>query len=143
MIIDMSSGFHFRREGKGILLAWNDPEETPGFKTEFDPGFVEKILTRAANRVPRLAEAEVNPRRGWAGLYEMTPDHHAIIGPAPDVAGLYFVNGFSGHGVMHSPASGRITADLILHGRSNLIDAAQLNVTRFATGRLLAETAVL
>ena len=143
MVIDMSTGFHFRREGKGILLAWNDPEETPGFKTEFDPGFVEKILTRAASRVPRLAEAEVNPRRAWAGLYEMTPDHHAIIGPAPDVAGLYFVNGFSGHGVMHSPASGRITADLILHGHSDLVDARQLNVERFATGRLLEETAVL
>lgn len=143
MVIDMSTGFHFRREGKGILLAWNDPEETPGFKTEFDPGFVEKILTRAADRVPRLAEAEVNPRRAWAGLYEMTPDHHAIIGPAPNLAGLYFVNGFSGHGVMHSPASGRITADLILHGHSNLIDAPQLSVNRFAEGRLLTETAVL
>ncbi|HUS10288.1 MAG TPA: FAD-binding oxidoreductase [Pyrinomonadaceae bacterium] len=143
MVIDMSNGFHFRREGKGILLAWNDPEETPGFKTEFDPGFVEKILTRAAARVPTLSEAEVNPRRAWAGLYEMTPDHHAIIGPAANIAGLYFVNGFSGHGVMHSPASGRVTADLILHGHSNLIDAAQLNVDRFASGKLLEETAVL
>ena len=143
MVIDMSTGFHFRREGKGILLAWNDPDETPGFKTDFDPGFVEKILIRGAARVPCLAEAEVNPRRAWAGLYEMTPDHHAIIGPAPDVVGLYFVNGFSGHGVMHSPASGRITADLILRGHSELIDAAQLNVGRFAAGQLLEETAVL
>jgi sarcosine oxidase subunit beta len=143
MVIDMSTGFHFRREGKGILLAWNDPEETPGFKTDFDPGFIEKILRRASDCVPGLAHAEVNPRRAWAGLYEMTPDHHAIIGPAPDVAGLYFVNGFSGHGVMHSPAAGRITADLVLHGHSNLIDAAQLNIDRFATGRLLEETAVL
>ncbi|HMG75156.1 MAG TPA: FAD-dependent oxidoreductase [Pyrinomonadaceae bacterium] len=143
MVIDMSTGFHFRREGKGILLAWNDPEETPGFKTEFDPAFVEKILTRAAMRVPCLAEAEVNPRRAWAGLYEMTPDHHAIIGPSPNVAGLYFVNGFSGHGVMHSPASGRITADLILQGQSDLIDATQLSVERFSEGKLLEETAVL
>jgi sarcosine oxidase, subunit beta len=143
MVIDMSTGFHFRREGKGILLAWNDPEETPGFKTEFDPTFVEKILTHAASRVPCLAEVEVNPRRAWAGLYEMTPDHHAIIGPSPNVAGLYFVNGFSGHGVMHSPASGRITADLILHGRSDLIDVTQLGVGRFKSGKLLEETAVL
>jgi sarcosine oxidase subunit beta len=143
MVIDMSTGFHFRREGKGILLAWNDPEETPGFKTEFDPTFVEKILTRAADRVPCLAEAEVNTSRAWAGLYEMTPDHHAIIGPAPNVEGLYYVNGFSGHGVMHSPASGRITADLILHGHSDLIDASQLSVQRFAEDRLLTETAVL
>jgi sarcosine oxidase subunit beta len=143
MVIDMSTGFHFRREGKGILLAWNDPEETPGFKTEFDPTFVEKILTHAASRVPCLAEAEVNPRRAWAGLYEMTPDHHAIIGPSPNVKGLYFVNGFSGHGVMHSPASGRVTADLILDGRSDLIDANQLGVTRFQEGRWLEETAIL
>src|SRR3989442_12058394 len=143
MVIDMSSGFHFRREGKGILLAWNDPEERSGFKTDFDPAFVEKILTHAAYRVPALAEAEVNPRRAWAGLYEMTPDHHAIIGRAPNIEGLYFANGFSGHGVMHSPASGRITADLILHGRSKVIDASQLSVDRFAEGRLLEETAVL
>ncbi len=143
MVIDMSTGFHFRREGKGILLAWNDPEETPGFKTEFDTTFIEKILTHAASRVPVLAEAGVNPRRAWAGLYEMTPDHHAIIGPAPNVEGLYFVNGFSGHGVMHSPASGRVAAELILHGHSDLIDASQLSVERFATGRLLEETAVL
>jgi len=143
MVIDMSTGFHFRREGKGILLAWNDPKETPGFKTEFDSTFVEKILTHAASRVPVLAEAEVNPRRAWAGLYEMTPDHHAIIGPAPNVKGLYFVNGFSGHGVMHSPASGRVAADLILQGHSDLIDATQLSVERFAKGKLLEETAVL
>jgi len=143
MVIDMSNGFHFRREGKGILLAWNDPSETPGFKMDFDPAFVEKILTRAAARVPGLADAEVNPNRAWAGLYEMTPDHHAIIGPAPEVEGLFFVNGFSGHGVMHSPASGRISADLILHGRSDLIDASQLSLERFAAGRPLEETAVL
>jgi len=143
MVIDMSTGFHFRREGKGILLAWNDPKETPGFKTEFDTSFIEKILTHAASRVPVLAEAEVNPRRAWAGLYEMTPDHHAIIGPAPNVEGLYFVNGFSGHGVMHSPASGRIAADLVLQGHSDLINADQLSVNRFREGKLLEETAVL
>ena len=73
----------------------------------------------------------------------MTPDHHDIIGPAPNVKGLYFVNGFSGHGVMHSPASGRITAELILQGRSELIDAQQLSVERFTEGRLLEETAIL
>jgi sarcosine oxidase subunit beta len=143
MVIDMSTGFHFRREGKGILLAWNDQEETPGFKTDFDPSFIEKILTHAAMRVPCLADAEVNPRRAWAGLYEMTPDHHAIIGPAPNVKGLYFVNGFSGYGVMHSPASGRVAADMILRGHSDLIDATQLSVERFARGKLLEETAVL
>jgi sarcosine oxidase subunit beta len=143
MVIDMSTGFHFRREGLRILLAWNDPEETPGFKTDFDPSFVEKILTRAAVRVPCLAEAQVNAGRAWAGLYEMTPDHHAIIGRAPTVSGLYFANGFSGHGVMHSPATGRLISELILHGESRLLDVSPLGVERFKEGRLLEETAVL
>jgi sarcosine oxidase subunit beta len=143
MVIDMSTGFHFRREGAGILLAWNDPSETPGFKTEFDTSFVEKILMRAASRVPCLAEAQVNARRAWAGLYEMTPDHHAVIGESPEVAGLYFANGFSGHGVMHSPATGRLVAETILDGRASTIDASPLGVERFAAGRLIEETALL
>jgi sarcosine oxidase subunit beta len=143
MVIDMTTGFHFRREGQGILLAWNDPEETPGFKMDFDPSFVEKILTRAASRVPVLAEAQVNANRAWAGLYEMTPDHHAVIGESSEVRGLYFANGFSGHGVMHSPATGRVTAEIILDGRASLLDAAPLGVGRFKEGRLLEETAVL
>ena len=143
MVIDMSTGFHFRREGRGILLAWNDPAETPGFKTEFDPAFVEKILTRAAARVPCLAEAQVNASRAWAGLYEMTPDHHAVIGRAPGVGGLYFANGFSGHGVMHSPATGRVVSELILAGRARLLDIKPLGAERFTTGQLLHETALL
>jgi sarcosine oxidase subunit beta len=59
------------------------------------------------------------------------------------VRGLYFANGFSGHGVMHSPATGRVTAEIILDGRATLLDAAPLGVQRFAEGRLLEETAVL
>ena len=143
MVIDMSTGFHFRREAARILLAWNDPEETPGFKNDFDPSFVEKILTRAAARVPCLAEAQVNAGRAWAGLYEMTPDHHAVIGRAPSVSGLLFANGFSGHGVMHSPATGRLVSDLILHNETRLFDAAPLRAERFAAGQLLEETSVL
>jgi sarcosine oxidase subunit beta len=143
MVVDMSTGFHFRPEALGLLLAWNDPEETPGFKTQFDRGFVEKILTRAVNRVPVFEELEVNPSRAWAGLYEMTPDHHPILGPAPGAQGLYFANGFSGHGVMHSPAAGKVVTDLILKGHTDLIDAKLLDYGRFAEGRLIEETAVL
>ncbi|MGA7931673.1 MAG: FAD-dependent oxidoreductase [Candidatus Sulfotelmatobacter sp.] len=143
MIVDMSNGFHFRPEGRGFLLAWNDPEETPGFKTDFDAGFVEKILTRAADRVPCFANLPVNPQRAWAGLYEMTPDHHPILGEAPSVPGFFLANGFSGHGVMHAPATGKILSDLILTGKTDLIDASLLNLTRFARGRLIHETAVL
>lgn len=143
MVIDMSTGFHFRREGQRILLAWNDPEETTGFKTDFDLSFIEKILVRAAHRVPCLAEAEVNPQRAWAGLYEMTPDHHPIIGRAPHVRGLYLANGFSGHGVMHSPATGRLISELILHGETRLLDARPLRPERFSEGDLLTEAAIL
>jgi len=143
MTVDMATGFHFRPEGLGLLLAWNDPEETPGFKTDFDPAFVEKILTRGVTRVPCLEEAAVNPKRAWAGLYEMTPDHHPVLGPVPGVPGLYCANGFSGHGVMHSPATGKLVADLILRGTCDLVDARLLNFDRFAEGRLLEETAVL
>ncbi|MGA9496460.1 MAG: NAD(P)/FAD-dependent oxidoreductase [Terriglobales bacterium] len=143
MIIDMSTGFHFRPESRGFLLAWNDPEETPGYKMDFDTGFVEKILTRAANRVPVFENVEVNPKRAWAGLYEMTPDHHPILGESPEVPGFFFANGFSGHGVMHSPATGKIISDLILAGKTDLIDASLLNFSRFAEGRMIHETAVL
>jgi sarcosine oxidase subunit beta len=143
MVVDMTTGFHYRPEGLGLLLAWNDPEETPGFKTNFDPAFIEKILTRGVDRLPVLEEAEVNPKRAWAGLYEMTPDHHPVLGPVADLPGFFLANGFSGHGVMHSPATGRILADLIVHGKSDLVDTGLLGLDRFASGRLIHETAVL
>ena len=148
MVIDLSDGFHFRPEARdldapGVLMAWPDKGETPGFKTNFDPAFTEKILSRAAERVPSLARGTVNADRCRAGLYEMTPDHHAIIGEAPGVGGLFLANGFSGHGVMHSPATGRLVAELILDGRAQLLDVGALGAERFAAGRLLAETSVL
>jgi sarcosine oxidase subunit beta len=144
MVIDMSNGFHFRPEARGFLLAWNDPEETPGFKTEFEPSFIEKILNHAANRVPVFENLPVNPKRAWAGLYEMSPDHHAILGEVADVPGFYLANGFSGHGVMHAPATGKILTDLILEDRTSVVsDVSVLGFERFAKGALLHETAVL
>jgi sarcosine oxidase subunit beta len=143
MIIDMSNGFHFRPESLGFLLAWNDPEETTGYKTDFEPSFIEKILTRAADRVPCFENLAVNPKRAWAGLYEMTPDHHPILGAVDLVPGFFLANGFSGHGVMHAPATGKILSDLILTGKTELIDASLLNFSRFAEGRTIHETAVL
>ena len=73
----------------------------------------------------------------------MTPDHHPVLGESPQVPGFYFANGFSGHGVMHSPATGRILADLILTKPCDLVDTSLLGIDRFATGRLMHETAVL
>lgn len=147
MVIDLSDGFHFRPDSAGpspgVLLAWPDPDETPGFKTEFEPEFTGKVLPRAVRRVPCLAGAEVEPGRCRAGLYEVTPDHHAILGEAPGVSGLFLANGFSGHGVMHSPATGRVMAELILDGEARLLDVSSLGAERFARGRLLEETSVI
>jgi len=144
MVIDMSTGFHFRPEGRGFLLAWNDPEETTGFKTDFENSFIEKILTRAADRVPAFETLPINPKRAWAGLYEMTPDHHSILGPVDSVPGFFLANGFSGHGVMHAPATGKIVSDLILNGKTDVVDnVSVLRFDRFAQGELLHETAIL
>jgi sarcosine oxidase subunit beta len=76
-------------------------------------------------------------------MYEMTPDHHAIIGAAPGVQGMFLANGFSGHGVMHSPATGKIVSELTMEGSSSFADAPMLRAERFAEGDLLKETAVL
>lgn len=143
MIIDMSNGFHFRPEARGFLLAWNDPTETPGFKLDFVPEFIEKILERAASRVPVFENVAVNPKRAWAGLYEMTPDHHPVLGESDEVPGFFFANGFSGHGVMHAPSTGKITADLILTGKTDLVDWKLFAHSRFREGKLIHETAVL
>ena len=144
MVIDMSTGFHFRPESLGFLLAWNDPEETIGFKSDFEPSFIEKILDRAADRVPCFENVAVNPKKAWAGLYEVSPDHHCILGPVEDVPNFFCANGFSGHGVMHAPSTGKILADLILTGKTDVVsNVAALSPSRFAKGELLHETAVL
>jgi len=144
MVIDMSTGFHFRPEGRGFLLAWNDPEETPGYKADFEPSFIEKILVRAADRVPVFENLAINPKRAWAGLYEMSPDHHAILGPVSGIPGFYLANGFSGHGVMHAPSTGKILSDLILKGQTDVVDNVELlYFERFAKNELLHETAIL
>jgi len=143
MIIDMSNGFHFRPESLGFLLAWNDADERHGFDTNFEPDFLEKILTRAAERVPCFENLAVNPKKAWAGLYEVTPDHHCILGAVPEVPGFFVANGFSGHGVMHAPATGRILADLILKGGTSIVDARVLRPSRFREGDTIHETAVL
>jgi sarcosine oxidase, subunit beta len=143
MVVDLANGFHFRPDGERLMMGWPDPDETYGFKSAFDPAFIEKILECAARRVPALADVGVNPRQCWAGLYEVTPDHHAVIGPAPNVRGLYFANGFSGHGVMHSPATGRAVSEIILHGESRTLDIKPLRPERFAEGDLIEEAIVI
>lgn len=127
MVIDFESTFYFHREGAGLLFGMGDPDETTGFDTTVRWDFLPQVIEAAVRRLPALADAAIS--HAWAGLYEMTPDHNPIIGPAPDLPGFYTCAGFSGHGFQHSPAAGRIVADLIA-GRDPGLD-----VTPFAHGR--------
>lgn len=154
MVIDLGDGFHFRpaREfhfgadrndrPNEVLFAYSDPDEGPSDSTEFDESFIEKVYARAEHRAPFLADSDVVIEKCRAGLYENTPDHHGILGGC-DVEGLYFATGFSGHGVMHSPATGRALAETIIDGESSFLDVSSLHIDRFATGALLHETAFI
>jgi sarcosine oxidase subunit beta len=145
MVIDLGSGFHFRpaKDSKNeILFAYPDRDEKPGFSTDFDESFIEKVYERARQRAPFLYETEVIREKCRAGLYENTPDHHAVLGGC-EIEGLYFANGFSGHGVMHSPATGKALAEIMLDGEASFLDVSCLRLERFKTGELLHETAFI
>ena len=143
MTIDLDTGLLIRREGSGILLAYSDPADPPGFDTSFDPGFMEVVSEKAALRFPFLDEARIALHRCWAGLYPETPDHHAILGESPDLPGFYLAVGFGGHGLMHAPATGRALAELVAFGSCRFMDISALRPGRFKEGDLIPETAVL
>jgi sarcosine oxidase subunit beta len=143
MLVDLSTGCYMRKEGDGVMLGWADPNEPESFDTTFNPDFIDAIIERALPRVPCLANASINLRRCWGGLYDISPDHHAIVGPVPQVEGFYVCTGFSGHGIMHSPAMGTAIAEMILFGESRTLDVKPLSIERFSTGELLHETAVI
>lgn len=145
MVIDLGNGFHFRpakNSRNEVLFAYPDADEKPSFETNFDESFIEKVYERAKHRAPFLYKTEVVREKCRAGLYENTPDHHAILGGC-EIEGLYFANGFSGHGVMHSPATGRALAEIILDGKASFLDVSCLSLERFAKGELLHETAFI
>ncbi|MGI8639429.1 MAG: NAD(P)/FAD-dependent oxidoreductase [Pyrinomonadaceae bacterium] len=145
MVIDLGSGFHFRPakdSSNEILFAYPDRDEKPSFDTNFDESFVAKVYKKAKHRAPFLYKTTPILEKCRAGLYENTPDHHAIIGGC-DIEGLYFANGFSGHGVMHSPATGRALAEIILDGKAGFLDVSMLDLARFKENRLLHETAFI
>jgi len=153
MVIDLGSGFHFRSavdfvnpsavaDGTDVLFAFPDADGKSSFDTNFDESFIPKVYERAKHRAAFLAETTVVREKCRAGLYENTPDHHAIIGGC-EIEGLYFCNGFSGHGVMHSPASGRAIAEIILDGKASFLDVSCLSLERFTTGELLHETSFI
>ncbi|HMO80391.1 MAG TPA: FAD-dependent oxidoreductase [Pyrinomonadaceae bacterium] len=145
MVIDLGTGFHFRpakNSNHELMFAYPDPDEKPTFNLELDDSFVEEIRLRAHERASWLYETEVIREKCRVGLYENTPDHHAILGRC-EVEGLFFANGFSGHGVMHAPATGRALAETILDGHASFLDLTQLAFERFENGALLHETAFI
>ena len=158
MVIDIGSGFHFRpavdfaeraapsakggASDRDVLFAYPDPDEPASSNTAFDDAFVKKVYGRAKERARFLFESEVVRERCRAGLYENTPDHHAILGGCA-IQSLYFASGFSGHGVMHSPATGRALSEIILDGKASFLDVTCLSIDRFAKGEMLHETAFI
>ncbi len=140
MTIDFETGFHFRKEGPGLLLAMPDPSEGYGFKEGVNWAFAEKVVEAGVRRVPLLSRARLV--RGWSGLYEMTPDHHGIVGPTP-IDGLFTATGFSGHGFMLAPAVGQAMAELLTSGSYRTVDCSALSLERFERGELLGEPHVL
>jgi sarcosine oxidase subunit beta len=113
-----------------------DPNEAPGFSTERTDDWIPALLEIAERRAPRIAAAPI--QGGWAGLYDMSPDHNAMIGEAADVSRFLYATGFSGHGFLQGPATGEILRDLVL-GRAPFVDVAPLSADRFASGRLAPE----
>ena len=140
MVIDFETTFYFHREGAGLLFGMGDPHEQPTFDTTVQWDFLPQVIDVAVKRLPALADASIS--HAWAGLYEITPDANPIIGPATDVDGLFLINGFSGHGFQHSPAAGRILADVIV-GRDPGFDLTAFAATRFAAGAVIGERYVV
>lgn len=136
LTIDLQLGWYMRREGKGLLLSGPQDEES-SFNENVDFDSKEWTAERSLHRCPVLERAHI--ARGWAGLYEVSPDHHAIIGEFPELRGFLCVNGFSGHGFQHSPAAGMVAAELIVQGRAKSIDIYPLRPTRFREGDLIHE----
>jgi sarcosine oxidase, subunit beta len=135
MTIFAGDGFHLRVRDGRVLLLWPTPGvESRPFDASVDPAWVRQVTALAHRRVPVLRRAEVDPAACWAGLYEMSPDKHAILGPAPGCPNFFLVNGSSGHGVMHSPALGQLLAEIMSDGTATSLDVHPLRPTRFAEG---------
>jgi sarcosine oxidase subunit beta len=140
LTFDFANSAYLHREGQGIVIGMSLRDEPDGFRLETDDLWLERFLDVAERRFPRLAEAGVASQ--WAGLYENTPDHNAVIGSSRTTTGLHYAAGFSGHGVMQSPPVGEVVRDLIM-GEAPPIDVSPLSAERFAEGRLRAEYNVI
>jgi sarcosine oxidase subunit beta len=133
MTIFVRDGFHLRvRDGRALLLLPAAGASDP-FDVTVDPAWIDTVARIARKRVPCLADVAIDRAACWAGLYEMSPDGHAIVGRAPGVPNLYYANGASGHGVMHAPALGALVAEIVLDGTATSLDVTALRPDRFAS----------
>ncbi len=138
MVIEAETGFHFRRRVDRLVVAMTDPEPRWTFETTVDESVFADRLERLARRYPPATGATI--ANAWAGLYDMTPDAHPIVGRIAE--GVYAACGFSGHGFMQSPAVGRAVAELVLRGESSL-DLSPYALERFDAGAMFPEHVVL
>jgi sarcosine oxidase, subunit beta len=138
MVLEAETGFHFRRRGDRLVLAMTDPEPRWGFDEVVDESLIPDRLERLQHRYGPAAETTIE--RSWAGLYDMTPDAHPILGEIAD--GVYAACGFSGHGFMQSPAVGRALAEEIL-GETPSLDLSPYRLERFESGAGFPEELVL
>ena len=138
LVIDADTTFYFHREGAGVLMGMGGHDEKPSFDTGVDEPFVADELLPTALRVfPPLEHADLRHR--WAGLYEMTPDRHPILGQAPGVEGFFLANGFSGHGFQHAPVVGKLLAEMIIEGGAHTVDVSSLSMERFSQRPVVPE----
>lgn len=141
LAVDLATGAYLHPEAAGTaIVGGNDRDAASSDTARVDWSRVDSLATALSHRFPALDRLEI--ARGWAGLREMTPDDHAIVGPVDAVPGLWVAAGFSGHGFMQSPAVGAALAEWWLDGRPSL-DLTPLHLARF-TGQVAYahETAV-
>jgi sarcosine oxidase subunit beta len=136
-VIDFDQSLYFHREGDGILTGMSNPNEKIGFGQSVDSEWELVHFEAAMQRLPLLERAGIASR--WAGLYEVSPDAHPILGRIAQVAGFYCIGGFSGHGFMHGPICGLLLAEEILDGAAHTLDIATLYIDRFDNGSSIVE----
>ncbi|MGO3333503.1 MAG: NAD(P)/FAD-dependent oxidoreductase [Brevibacterium aurantiacum] len=134
--IDFSTSFYVHPEGPGLLFGCPDEADVWDFDDKRNPDWLPTLAELIETRAPALGNVEA--KRGWAGLYEMTPDHNALIGEAEELSGFFYACGFSGHGFLMGPAVGEVVADLMT-GHQPFVDVSGLDKRRFATSGLRKE----
>jgi len=138
LTVDISTGAYLHPETTGAgIIGGNDRDVAEGYDTRVDWSLMEPLAQALSHRFPAMQDAAV--MRGWAGLREMTPDDHALVGPIREVPGLWSAVGFSGHGFMQAPAIGEAIAQRLLHG-SSTIDIDVLRPSRFRDGVTVQES---